>query len=79
MYTAVSSYGPLLALAKTEDFETFERIALISEPENKDGVLFPEKINARYARLDRPVAGGLARRLTSHPGLPLSPSRSALQ
>ena len=60
MYTAVSSYGPLLALAKTEDFETFERIALISEPENKDGVLFPEKINGRYARLDRPVAGGLA-------------------
>jgi beta-1,4-mannooligosaccharide/beta-1,4-mannosyl-N-acetylglucosamine phosphorylase len=60
MYTAVSPYGPLLALAKTEDFKTFERIALISEPENKDGVLFPEKINGKYARLDRPVAGGLA-------------------
>lgn len=60
MYVAVSSCGPLLALAKTVDFETFERIALISEPENKDGVLFPEKINGRYARLDRPVAGGVA-------------------
>ena len=59
MYTAVSPYGPLLALAKTEDFKTFERIALVSEPENKDGVLFPEKINGKYARLDRPVAGGL--------------------
>ncbi|MHC5083573.1 MAG: glycoside hydrolase family 130 protein [Planctomycetota bacterium] len=60
MYTAVSPYGPLLALAKTEDFETFKRIALVSEPENKDGVLFPEKIGGKFARLDRPVAGGVA-------------------
>lgn len=60
MYTAVSSYGPLLALAKTMDFKKFERIALISEPENKDGALFPEKINGKYARFDRPVAGGIA-------------------
>jgi predicted GH43/DUF377 family glycosyl hydrolase len=55
MYTAVSAYGPLLALANTMDFKVFERIALISEPENKDGVLFPEKINGKYARFDRPV------------------------
>ncbi len=41
MYTAVSPYGPLLALAKTTDFRNFERITLISQPENKDGVLFP--------------------------------------
>ncbi|MHC4501414.1 MAG: glycoside hydrolase family 130 protein [Planctomycetota bacterium] len=58
MYTAVSPYGPLLALAKTTDFKTFERIALVSEPENKDGILFPEKINGLYARLDRPVSAG---------------------
>ena len=59
MYTAVSPYGPMLALAKTADFKKFERIAIISEPENKDGTLFPEKINGKYARLDRPVSGGL--------------------
>lgn len=58
MYTAVSPYGPLLALAKTTNFKTFKRIALVSEPENKDGALFPEKINGKYARLDRPVSGG---------------------
>ena len=50
----------VFALARTIDFETFERIALVSEPENKDGVLFPKKINGKYARLDRPVAGGIA-------------------
>ena len=57
MYTAYSHYGPRLALAKTDDFRTFERIALISEPANKDGALFPRKINGRYARFDRPSVG----------------------
>ena len=57
MYTAASSYGAVLALAKTDDFKSFERIAIVSEPENKDGVLFPTRINGKYARLDRPVVG----------------------
>lgn len=57
IYTAVSDFGARLALAKTEDFRSFERIALISEPENKDGALFPKKIDGRYVRLDRPMVG----------------------
>ena len=56
-YTAASGYGPRLALAKTDDFVTFERVALISEPDNKDGVLFPRQIGGRYVRLDRPMTG----------------------
>lgn len=59
VYTAASKYGALLMLASTTDLKNFERMAIISEPENKDGVLFPEKINGKYARLDRPVVGGL--------------------
>jgi predicted GH43/DUF377 family glycosyl hydrolase len=31
----------------------------VSEPGNKDGVLFPEKIKGYYARLDRPIGGGV--------------------
>ena len=58
-YTAVSEYGYRIALARTEDFRSFERIALVSEPGNKDGVLFPEKINGQYARLDRPIGLGV--------------------
>ncbi len=54
IYTAYSNHGPRLALAKTEDFRKFDRIALVSQPENKDGAIFPKKINGRYARLDRP-------------------------
>ena len=61
MYTAYSSHAPLLGLAKTRDFETFERIGIVSLPENKDGALFPAKINGRYVRLDRPVPGGSSR------------------
>ncbi len=57
MYTAYSHYGPRLALAKTTDFTHFERIALISEPVNKDGALFPKKINGQYVRFDRPNIG----------------------
>jgi predicted GH43/DUF377 family glycosyl hydrolase len=57
VYTAASQYGPRLALAKTDDFHSFERVGLISQPDNKDGVLFPRKINGRYARLDRPMTG----------------------
>jgi len=59
MYTAVSGYGHRIALARTKDFEKFERIALVSGPGNKDGVLFPEKINGYYARLDRPIGNGV--------------------
>lgn len=57
VYTAHSRHGFRLALAKTNDFKTIERIALISEPDNKSAALFPKKINGRYVRLERPSAG----------------------
>jgi predicted GH43/DUF377 family glycosyl hydrolase len=59
MYTAYSEFGARIALAKTEDFHHYERIALISEPGNKDGILFPEKINGEYVRFDRPIGNGV--------------------
>ncbi len=58
VYTAQSAYGTRLALAKTDNFEQIERIALISEPDNKSAALFPSRINGRYARLERPRDGG---------------------
>ena len=56
MYTAYSSYGARLALSKTTDLRNYERIALISQPNNKNGALFSKRINGRYARLDRPYS-----------------------
>jgi predicted GH43/DUF377 family glycosyl hydrolase len=58
LYTAYSRHGPRLGLAKTMDFKTFERIALVSQPPNKDAALFPRKIKGRFVRFDRPSTPG---------------------
>jgi len=58
LYTAVGDCGPRIALAKTTDYVNYQRIALISEPGNKDGILFPRKIKGRYVRFDRPIGLG---------------------
>jgi beta-1,4-mannooligosaccharide/beta-1,4-mannosyl-N-acetylglucosamine phosphorylase len=40
-------------IAGTDDFENFEVLHL-TEPDNRNMVLFPEKINGEFVRLDRP-------------------------
>jgi len=57
-YTAFGPYGPRLGIGYTEDFKTFHRIALVTEVDNKDGVLFPEKINGHYILINRPGGFG---------------------
>jgi len=53
-YSAYSRYGVRIMLAKTDDFESIERIAPISQADMRNLVLFPEKIGGKYVRLDRP-------------------------
>jgi len=53
-YVAVSRHGAATALASTTDFQTFQRHGIIFCPENKDVVLFPEKIGGEYVALHRP-------------------------
>lgn len=53
-YSAYSRHGVRIALARTRDFVSVERIALITEADYRNVVIFPEKIGGRYARLDRP-------------------------
>jgi len=53
-YSAYSAHGVRIGLAKTKDFKTVERVALITEADYRNVVIFPEKINGRYVRLDRP-------------------------
>ena len=55
-YVAVSRHGAATALASTRDFKSFERHGIIFCPENKDVVLFPEKIAGRYCAFHRPNA-----------------------
>ncbi len=53
-YSAYSKHGVRIALARTKDFESLERVAFISQADMRNIVIFPEKIDGRYARLDRP-------------------------
>ncbi len=55
MHACHSEYDCRLSLMKTVDFEEFEWLGFVSDPGNRNGILFPEKINGLYARLDRPL------------------------
>lgn len=44
-------------LGKTKDFVNYERIDIVSQPKNRGASLFPEKINGKYYKLDRPGEG----------------------
>ncbi|HID75408.1 MAG TPA: glycosidase [Planctomycetaceae bacterium] len=53
-YSAYSRHGVRIGLARTHDFCTVERVALISQADMRNVVIFPERIGGRYVRLDRP-------------------------
>jgi predicted GH43/DUF377 family glycosyl hydrolase len=55
-YVSVSRHGAGTALASTLDFRSFERHGMIFCPENKDVVLFPERISGEFVALHRPNA-----------------------
>jgi beta-1,4-mannooligosaccharide/beta-1,4-mannosyl-N-acetylglucosamine phosphorylase len=50
--------GPTVALAFTEDFTRFRFLGDAFVPFNRNGVLFPEKINGLYTLLHRPSDAG---------------------
>ena len=55
-YTAYSMAGPLVSLATTKNFHSFNRIGPVFPPENKDAALFPIKFNGQFAMLHRPAS-----------------------
>lgn len=50
--------GAALGLGKTKDFKTFVRLENPFIPFNRNGVLFPKKINNKYLLLSRPSDSG---------------------
>jgi predicted GH43/DUF377 family glycosyl hydrolase len=56
-FTAFSRGGPLVSLAKTTDFVSFERLGPVMPPEDKDAALFPVKFGGNWAMLHRPTSG----------------------
>ncbi|MHA6533872.1 glycoside hydrolase family 130 protein [Paenibacillus sp. BAC0078] len=51
-------HGPTIGLAYTTDFQTFHQLENAFLPYNRNGVLFPRKINGHYAMLSRPSDTG---------------------
>lgn len=51
-------HGPTIGIAYTHDFEDFYLIDNAFLPFNRNGVLFPRKINGEYAMLSRPSDNG---------------------
>lgn len=53
-YSGYSRYGVRIMLARTDDFISVERIGPISQADMRNVVIFPERFNGSYVRLDRP-------------------------
>lgn len=51
-------YGASIGLAQTTDFRTFTRLENPFLPFNRNGVLFPRKVDGRYLLLSRPSDSG---------------------
>jgi beta-1,4-mannooligosaccharide/beta-1,4-mannosyl-N-acetylglucosamine phosphorylase len=67
-----------LGLARTEDFESFRFMGIVSKGDTRNGVLFPEKINGRYLCLDRPNRVKLDSGVTTGDAIVLSESDDLL-
>ena len=49
-HASENRFGCQVSVASTRDFVKFEKIAIASEPTNRNMVLFPEKIDGLFAR-----------------------------
>ncbi|MPM03177.1 1,4-beta-mannosyl-N-acetylglucosamine phosphorylase [bioreactor metagenome] len=54
MFAMDMDSGCQLGLGSTSDFKEFEFHGIVSDEDIRNGVLFPEKINGYYLRMDRP-------------------------
>lgn len=51
-------HGPTIGVGWTEDFKTFHQLENAFLPYNRNGVLFPRKVNGHYLMLSRPSDTG---------------------
>ncbi len=53
-YSAYSRHGVRIVLARTQDFTELQRVAIITQADMRNVVIFPTRFGGLYARLDRP-------------------------
>ena len=56
--TGMANWGPTIGMAYTDDFEKFYHMENAFLPYNRNGVLFPRKINGKYVMFSRPSEAG---------------------
>ncbi|MHB8827728.1 MAG: glycoside hydrolase family 130 protein [Acidimicrobiales bacterium] len=71
VYVGYSLAGPLVLLATTKDFITWNRHGVLMTPDDKDAAIFPVMFDGRWALLHRPSPTGLG--LGAHVWLSFSP------
>lgn len=54
MFAMDMDAGCALGLARTNNFEEYQFIGIVSDGDVRNGVLFPEKVNGKYLRFERP-------------------------
>jgi len=54
MFAMDMDSGCQLGLARTTDMNDFDFMGIVSDGDIRNGVLFPEKVNGKYLRMDRP-------------------------
>jgi beta-1,4-mannooligosaccharide/beta-1,4-mannosyl-N-acetylglucosamine phosphorylase len=79
VFAADTDQGCGLGVARTEDFERFELVGLGGESETRNGVLFPERFNDQFLRLERPNSVQLAGGVTTGSEIVLSESEDLVQ
>jgi predicted GH43/DUF377 family glycosyl hydrolase len=55
VYTAYTRKGPGVSLALTDDFHQFGRFGMIMQPEDKNAVLLPHRVDGNWVLIHRPV------------------------
>jgi predicted GH43/DUF377 family glycosyl hydrolase len=55
VYVGYSAAGPLVCLAVTRDFVSWEHRGMLQPPEDKDAALFPLRFDGRWALVHRPA------------------------
>jgi predicted GH43/DUF377 family glycosyl hydrolase len=60
-YVSVSRLGITTSVLRTTDFRSFERRGVILPPDQKDVVLFPDRVGGRYLAFTRPMPGSFSR------------------
>jgi predicted GH43/DUF377 family glycosyl hydrolase len=57
-YNVSSALGGRIRLIRTADFESFDDLGFITSIDHRNCVIFPQKFNGLYARLERPNGEG---------------------